>query len=978
MQPATPLDLQHSSADAQKQGRQNRIIRCDATGGATGPEGATAEQPCTLCASQGVPCTFEQRPAKRPPPKGYVESLERRLEAMEGLLSNLSEKAGVAPTPAAPPPAPAPLAPPASLPPPVPAAPVPQLHTGGFYGAPQQPSTSHSPSQPASASSRAPTPPPTDLDAIHSLSERLDDLAIQADRYVGRESGLHLVESVHAYVGAPSPTEHTELPSLVDKLLQAEHGRRPESAVPLPPPELAQRLIDAFFLNGSESCLFLHRAYFDDCVRKGLVEKDKSFRGLYYSVCAIGARFVDDPRLDPPVEPVADDANQLRTARGYSYFWTAVIAEKDPFTPATLYDLQAGVLQVFWLMGATGFITTWTFVGFAVRRAVDVGAHREARTRWTLSPLQDQLRKRSFHMLCSFDRYISAALGRPVAIQDDDMDVSVPLEISDEDLTAWELATRAALARNEPPPPPPASVREGANSIWTSAVELHRIMGRALKLLYGLKRDKSHEQTVKSVAELDAALNAWLRSIPPKLVWNPATQSDDDLQGSAWFIATYFQTQILIHREFISPMRSRALGFSSLAICSNAARATANVLDTLRQRGLLEREWAWAPIAAVTSGLMLLLGVFANPPGPGAQRPTLTSSAASDVKRCINALDRLRRTSFVASGMHDGLCQLARVSASPPPTSAAASAGVSPTAAFKSSLKRAGPDDWTDGRSPADSARAEGSDKPSPPEAPDFAQQQQHAQQHASKTRRLDGAGGLPFSTQDLSCPTFNGRPTFLFGAACSSPAPAPAPPPPPPQQQQQQHAPAGLAYMPGFAGLTDSSFIDFINAPAASASTSAAAPSSTAPFDASSFLPPSTASFLPAPPPAPQQPQQPQPQPQSYPPASFFTTADFWSLPLDDPSAVPPAVNAATGELLSHLGLPAGFAAAPSAAVGGGGAGGEWGWGAQIGGGGGGFEYDATLFGGLSPFGGAPSAADPPRQGGAGGREPFATGSGL
>ncbi|GAA6051492.1 hypothetical protein JCM3770_004560 [Rhodotorula araucariae] len=969
MQPSAALDLQQAAAEAQNKSRQNRIIRacdlcrkrkirCDATGGATGPEGATAELPCTLCTSQGVPCTFEQRPAKRPPAKGYVESLERRLEAMEGLLSSLSEKAAVAPTTAGTPHAPPPLAPP-SLPRPVPAASFPQPYTSGFYGESLHPSGSHTLSQPAS---RAPSPPPTDLDAIHKLSERLDDLAIQADRYVGRESGLHLVESVHAYVGAPSPCEQVETHSLVDKLLQANHIRTPEWAVPLPPPELAQRLIDAFFLNGSESCLFLHRSYFDACVREGLVEKDKSFRGLYYSVCAIGARFVDDPRLDPPLEPVANNANQLRTARGYSYFWTAVVAEKDPFTPATLYDLQAGVLQVFWLMGATGFITTWTFVGFAVRRAVDVGAHREARTRWTLSPLQDQLRKRSFHMLCSFDRYISAALGRPVAIQDDDMDVSVPLEISDEDLWAWDQAAHAALARSEPPPPPPASVREGAPSIWASAVELHRIMGRALKLLYGLKRDKSHEQTVKSVAELDSALNTWLRSIPPQLVWNPATQSDGDLQVSAWAIATYFQTQILIHREFISPMRSRALGFSSLAICSNAARATANVLDTLRQRGILEREWAWAPIAAVTSGLMLLLGVFANAPGPGAARPTLTSSAASDVKRCINALDRLRRTSFVASGMHDGLCQLARVSASPPPGPSPAAA-----AALKSSLKRAGPDDWTDGRSPADSVRADGSDRPSPPEVPDVPQQEQ---QYASKARRLEG--GLPFSTQDLSCPTFNGRPTFLFGGAVAnacprSAAPAqPAPAPPPPAGQPQ--APAGLAYTPGIAGLTDSSFIDFLNAS-----------SPAVPFDAGSFLGPVAAAAAPTggfvPPPAPA-PAPPPPGTASYPPASFFTTPDFWSLPLDDPSAVPPAVNAATGELLSHLGLPDGFfAPAPADAA-------AWTGGA--------FEYDAALFGGLSALQGASaSAADGPQQqahgagAGAGAgvgvaHGPFATGSGA
>lgn len=39
-----------------------------------------------------------------------------------------------------------------------------------------------------------------------------------------------------------------------------------------------------------------------------------------------------------------------------------------------------------------------------VRKAIDVGVHREARARWTSSVLEDQLRKRAFWMLYSLDR----------------------------------------------------------------------------------------------------------------------------------------------------------------------------------------------------------------------------------------------------------------------------------------------------------------------------------------------------------------------------------------------------------------------------------------------------------------------------------------------------------------------------------------------------------------------------------------------
>ncbi|GAA5910866.1 hypothetical protein JCM8208_001017, partial [Rhodotorula glutinis] len=803
----------------------------------------------------------------------------------------------------------------------------------------------------------------------------------------------------------------------------------------------------------------------------------------------------------------------------------------DPFRPASLWDLQAAVLQILWLTASTGFVTAWTFIGFAVRRAVDVGAHREARTRWTNSPMQDQLRKRAFHCLCLHDRFISSALGRPVAIADDDMDVAAPLDISDDDLMAWERATQLALVRREPAPPAPASATSG--SIWVCVIEMHRIMGRTLKLLYGLKRDKSQAQTIKSVAELDAALNEWIKSVPPHLAWNPARQNDVELGTSAWFMSTYFQTQILIHREFVSPARSRALGFSSLAICSNAARAMANVLDTLRQRNLFAKAWTWAPIAAVTSGLMLLLGVFANPAEPGAPRATLTPSAASDVKRCINALDTMRHSSFMAGGMHQALVNLARVSAAtpPPPGRACAAAGngngggvaCSPQSTLKNALKRGNPDDWTDGRSPATEGGS-ASDRPSPTTttaeaAYDSAGAQQH-QHH--KARKVDK--GLPFSTQDLSAPLFNGRPTFLYGpAAAAAYSTSSSGPPSSTSASAAAHtgngnggvlgasasstARAGSGSTSGSgsgsslssvypeaaaaqaAGAQSTSYSDFAvdiglldflgggtgmqqqqQQPATTSTTSAsssgagttsfdpasaflhAPPSSTTSPTRSSFAPTSQPQPQPYPPlpPPPQHTQHPSSSSRSY-PQSLFTNADpdFWGMPLDDPSAVPPAVGAATEELLVHLGLPSAYGSS-SSSVGAGGVGGGGGaagggagrglgmgmgmgigseeamglsgmglggpggvgWGAAAPGAGAGggeglqqdawggyalpaqqqgggayggaqdvFGYDATLFGGLSPFLSAPGAGaggGDPLSAGQHEQQPFATGSGL
>lgn len=49
---------------------RRRKIRCDAVGGPNGTESALAEQPCTLCTSQGVPCHFEVGTSVHRPPPG--------------------------------------------------------------------------------------------------------------------------------------------------------------------------------------------------------------------------------------------------------------------------------------------------------------------------------------------------------------------------------------------------------------------------------------------------------------------------------------------------------------------------------------------------------------------------------------------------------------------------------------------------------------------------------------------------------------------------------------------------------------------------------------------------------------------------------------------------------------------------------------------------------------------------------------------
>ncbi|GAA5954165.1 hypothetical protein JCM21900_006949 [Sporobolomyces salmonicolor] len=866
---------------------RRRKVRCD--GGGPGAEPGQPDQPCVLCAAQGIPCTFEQRPTKRGPPKGYVESLERRLEAMENLLATLSPNDHLQTLP----------------------------HDSGASAndedlCSQFPSLCGSPAEQNA-------PEPTGLDAIDELGSKLDDLVIEAGRYVGRGSGLHLIESMQRYATPMTAPvlDADQAPSIVDTLMAEEH-KALERTSSLPPPDLAAQLVDATFREHVVAAL-IPRSYFEECVKAGLLDTDTSFRALYFMVCALGSRIVDDPRIDDTSSPLpARSPDEAGTSRGWTYFRAAFAAQGSPLLTADLFAVQTSVLSTMWMLGAGGWVVAWTLVGFAIRRAVDVGVHCEARARWTATPMQDQLRKRAFCMLTAMDYYVSMTLGRPFALHEDDTDLVPPLDISDAALLEWDRAYKLAVRTGQPLPPTPSSPQpdsdawadgspSGGRWAWDCVMRMYRIMARTMRQLYGLKRDKSLEGTKRAVRELDSELNAWLDTVPARLRWNPTLQDNDVLARSAALHALYYSCQILIHREFVSPSRSAALEFPSLAICSNAARSIAHVLDTMRQRGLLERAFHYASIATANAALLLLLGKFASP-NPNA---SLTPSAANDVKRCIHVLDALAPTTWIAMRCRVGIVNLAcRVASPPPDSSCPHGSDTSPTEAsnpLASSLKRANPEEWNDGQSPAASSTKGDSERPSPADTTMQADERglagatdDGAAPH--KTRRLNRSSNptqnlknLPLSTLDLSCSTFNGRPTFWTGVASDgTPTSMPAGYP---NGQQQNVPPAqpGTNYGPSI-----DSAANFLGS---NTSSLMSTPSSVA----NPFTAPASIDFGLGPNPfGPMSPPTVPPHHTVVPSFDFdFASPEFWTLPTDNPSGMPPDVNQAAADLLANFGAP-------------------------------------------------------------------------
>ncbi|KAJ7890502.1 fungal-specific transcription factor domain-containing protein [Mycena olivaceomarginata] len=533
--------------DAAAQSKKRRIQRaCDICRRkkSDGPEMAPGSR-CSNCSAYNYECSYVEAAKKRGPPKGYVESMEIRVEKIERLLQTLLPEADIA-----------------------------RALSGSSVATWQ-------------------ALPAADEDELAKLNliENLQQLSLTSDgdpRFFGRSSGAMLLKTalnIKLDAEPQNAQRHTEFwasrPS-------------PEPVPPpqydFPPPDLAASLVDLYFAHINLLLPLLHRPTFARALAAGLHLTNDGFAATYLLVCAIGARFSSDPR-------VLLDGNDNVHSCGWRWF-QQLQPMRDPLGASPcLYDLQFSALLVIFLHGTSCPHASWTGVSVGIRMAQDVGAHRrkEATHQWTA---EDELWKRAFWVLIYLDRTMSNSFGRPCAIQDEDFDLEFPIDCDDE-YWPWEMSDPTQAFKQ--PKGKPSLI-----SAFIANLRLCQVLSFALRTIYSINKSKfllglsngnNNDWEHRIVKELDLALNQWIDEMPDHLRWNPSHERADFFEQSHLLYCTYYQIQILIHRVYLpvikptTPLASlkdaaknNFQAYPSLAICLNAARSISHVADTHRRR----------------------------------------------------------------------------------------------------------------------------------------------------------------------------------------------------------------------------------------------------------------------------------------------------------------------------------------------------------------------------------------------------------
>ncbi|TFK93910.1 hypothetical protein K466DRAFT_477676 [Polyporus arcularius HHB13444] len=577
-----PVQLQRRRVWRACESCRRKKIKCDGT-----------EPTCSQCAASKSQCTWLQTKDRAALSRHYVQELEARLLHMENLFHELA----------------------------------PILDQVGQATGLDLTALASAAHQQASSSSGQPTGPSLS-EAMQSFLPRIregqllqngadsrstsgqgsdqDDPAIKIEddvsdafgqlaldehghlHWIGKSSTMTLIQRLREATTSPlhrvSPMEEDPLapgPSVnklyfpasvffgkVRALPQAEEVEYPER-------DLADKLVDAYFARfhflmpvlDKPDFVRRYRYLMDHQDDTHFVRSNTPFVALVCSVFAVASRLVEDPRL------AGSDNHADESGMGMVYHERALILHYISSASMQVEHVQCFLLMSSFLCSVNCLPQAWLLVGQAVRAAQDIGLHRSPR-RLTISPVEKETRRKIWWGVYTLDRMLALALGRPLAIEDADCDVEIPVQLDDELLPQYFAG---------------AVIPKGQISLMRGFVELvtlYKIAGRVLREVYALDKTKDNLEMDKraelhrTVEALDQTLYQWCEDLPPVFKSNPTTEKQVSM--AAVLCSHYYSILTTLHRNFIPVKGEQPFAPRSTAKAVSTARACVRLAPSIK------------------------------------------------------------------------------------------------------------------------------------------------------------------------------------------------------------------------------------------------------------------------------------------------------------------------------------------------------------------------------------------------------------
>ncbi|KAK4225326.1 fungal-specific transcription factor domain-containing protein [Podospora fimiseda] len=459
---------------------------------------------CSQCANVGFECRTSDKLSRRAFPRGYTESLEERVRALEAevrelkdLLDEKDEKIDM----------------------------LSRMHNNRRSPA-ESPNRSTSP---PSNSKAELTPPPKEDTFRVQASPLLLGVENSDSYFMGASSGRAFIESFKRKIqeNGKSCTEFNPEVFLHIQGCYPLTPKQPPQNMRIPPRLFSDRCVNVYFQEWSPLFPVLHKPTFLRIYEEFVAdpEKMKNSHKLaqLYLVFGIAALSGDQPDL----QQIAACEQQWQRALD------AILMDN------TMGTLQCLLLALMYCTIRADYKRLQHYKGIAVGLSHRLGLH-QSQKRFSFGVLTIETRKKVFWSLYLLDCFSAAMLGLPKLLKEEDAHCEYPADTDDEYVT--EKGFQPSLP--------------GESTRLSNALALFRgsrILAKVLEKIY--PSVTSHELSLQQMSALGTELDEWYEQLPPhlKLTFKQDKPSTDITGSRSPILAlAYYYIRTLIYRPAVT------------------------------------------------------------------------------------------------------------------------------------------------------------------------------------------------------------------------------------------------------------------------------------------------------------------------------------------------------------------------------------------------------------------------------------------
>ncbi|KAL2016217.1 hypothetical protein VTK56DRAFT_4048 [Thermocarpiscus australiensis] len=510
---------------------------------------------CSQCANVGFECRTSDKLSRRAFPRGYTESLEERVRALEAevrelkdLLDEKDEKIDM----------------------------LSKMH--GNRRSPAEPS--HSP--PTADTKKEAGPPPKE-DTFRVQSSPLLLGVENSDSYfMGASSGRAFIESFKRKLqeNGKSCSEFNPEAFLHIQGCYPLAAKPPAQTMRVPPRLFSDRCVNVYFQEWAPLFPVLHKPTFLRVYEEFVAdpEKIKNNHKLaqLYLVFSIAALSGEQP-----------DLHQIAACE-QQWQWSLESILMDN----TMMTLQCLLLALIYCTVRADYKRLQHYKGIAVGLSHRLGLH-QSQKRFSFGVLTIETRKKVFWSLYALDCFSAAILGLPKLLKEEDVHAEFPSDTDDEYVT--EKGFQPSLP--------------GEPTRLSSALALFRasrILSKVLEKIY--PSATSHELSLQQMSTLGAELDEWYEKLPQHLKLNfKQDKPSTDVTGSRSPILAlaYYYIRTLIYRPAVTSSLGPKAAPSLISV-GESSKHIIQIIQLLEERNMSFSFCLNKPDTLILCGMVLL------------------------------------------------------------------------------------------------------------------------------------------------------------------------------------------------------------------------------------------------------------------------------------------------------------------------------------------------------------------------------------